>query len=68
MFFPSLKKNIVFVSVLEYHSSYVIFSKGKEFLRHIAMGQVKQIEVRVNKLYKLDVEYCVALSTKVEKV
>ena len=46
----------------------MIFSKGKDFLRHIALGQVKRIRVQVNKLYKLDLEYCVSFSKKVEKV
>ena len=46
----------------------VIFSKGKIFFRHIASGQVKSIRVRVKNLYKLDVEDCVALSTKAKKV
>ena len=32
------------------------------------MGQMKQIVVRVKNLYKLDVEDCVALSTKLDKV
>jgi len=46
----------------------VIFIKGKAFLHHIALGQVKQIRVWVKKLYKLDVEDCVSLRKKVEKV
>jgi len=37
MFVPSLKKNRIFVAVLEDHRYDVIFSKGKAFLRHIAM-------------------------------
>jgi len=68
MFVLSLKKNIVSVVVLEDHGYDVIFNKGKEFLRHIAMGQVKQIRVHVENLYKLDVEDCVTLRTKTEKV
>jgi hypothetical protein len=55
-------------AMLEDRGYDVIFNKGKDFLRHIAMGQVKQIGVRVKNLYKLDVEDCVALSTKAEKV
>ena len=42
----------------------VLFNKGKVFLCHKSMGQVKKIIVRVKNLYKLDVEDCVALSTK----
>jgi len=45
----------------------VVFRKGKEFPIHIAMGQVKHIRVCVKNLYKLYVEDCVALITKVEK-
>ena len=32
------------------------------------MRQVKNIGIQVKKLYKLDVEYCASLSTKVDKV
>ena len=46
----------------------MILSKGKAFLRHIAMGQVKKIGIQVKNLYKLEVEECVALSTKEERV
>jgi len=63
MFVLGLKKNLVFVTVLEGCGYDVIYNKGKEFLTNIAMGQVKQIGVRVKYLYKLYVEYCVALST-----
>lgn len=54
--------------MLEYCGYNVIFSKGKAFLRHIALGKVKRIGVRMKNLYKLDVEYYVALRTKAEKV
>ena len=46
----------------------VIFSKGENFLHHIASRQVKRIKVLVKNLYKLDVEDCATLSTQVEKV
>ena len=65
---PGLKKNLVSVSMLEEHGYDVIFSKGKDFLCHIVLGQVKRIEVQVKNLYKLDVKDCIMLSTKVEKV
>eukprot|EP00253_Pinus_taeda_P010452 PITA_10452 len=68
MYVPGLKKNLVSLTMLEDHGYDVIFSKGKAFLHHIASVQVKQIRVQVKNLYKLDVEYCVALSTKEEKV
>ena len=63
-----LKKNLIFVAILEEHGYDLIFSKGKAFVRHIATGQVKHIRVHVKNLYKPHVEDCVALSTKVEKV
>jgi len=68
MFIPSLKKNIVTVVVLEDCGYDVIFNKGKEFLRHIATRQVKDFGVRVKNLYKLDVEDCVSLRKKEDKI
>ena len=68
MYVLGLKKNLVSVAALENRGYDVLFSKGKAFLRHIAMGQVKRIRVWVKNLYKLDVEDCAALSTKAEKV
>ena len=41
MFVLGLKKNIIFVVVLEHCGYDVIFSKGEPFLRLIATGQVK---------------------------
>jgi len=63
-----LKKNLVSVAMLKDCGYDVIFSKGKDFLHHIASRQVKWIRVRVKNLYKLDVEDCATLNTKVEKV
>ena len=40
---PGLKKNLVSIAILEDKGYYVVFSKGKVFLRHITMRQVKQI-------------------------
>ena len=65
---PGLKKNLVYVAMLEYCGYDVIFIEGKVFLRHKAIGLVKKIGVRVKNLYKLDVENCATLSTEVEKV
>ena len=45
MYVHGLKKNLVSVSMLEDRGYDVIFSKGKEFLRHIAIGKVKRIGV-----------------------
>ena len=68
MYVSGLKNNIIFIAVLEYHGYDVIFSKRKDFLRHITTGKVMQIRVRVKNLYELDVEDCASLSTKAEKV
>ena len=68
MYVPGLKKYLVYVAMLEDHGYDVILSEGKAFLHHKSMGQVKKIGVRVNNLYKLDVEDYVALSMKAEKV
>ena len=63
-----LKKNLVSISVLEDRGYDVIFSKGKEFLRHIATGQVKKTGIRVKNIYNLELEECASLSTKAERV
>lgn len=68
MFVPGLKKNLFSKPILEDHGYDVIFRKGKAFLRHITIGQVKQNGVQVKNLYKLDVEDYATLSTKEEKV
>lgn len=68
MYVPRLEKNLVLVSMLEDRGYDVIFSKGNVFLRYIATGQVKKIWIQVKNLYKLEVEDCGALSTKVERV
>ena len=47
MYVPGLKKNFVSIAMLEDRGYDVIFSKGKAFLRHIAMGQVKKIGIQV---------------------
>ena len=68
MFVPSLKKNLIFVAVLEDHGYDVIFNKVKEFLRHIVTRQVKQIGFCVKNLYNINVEDYVVLKSKAEKV
>eukprot|EP00253_Pinus_taeda_P004441 PITA_04441 len=68
MYMPRLNKNLIFVVVLEDKQYDVVFSKGKSFLKHVVTRQVKQIGVRVKDLYKLEVDVCVALSSKVEHV
>eukprot|EP00253_Pinus_taeda_P015578 PITA_15578 len=65
---PGLKKNLVSISMLEDKGYDVVFCKGKVFLRHIGTGQTKRIGIPVKNLYKLEVDDCVALSSKVEMV
>jgi len=62
---PRLKKNLVSIAMLEDKDYDVFFSKGKVFLRHITMRQVKQIGSQVKNLYALEVqEACKALRSK----
>jgi hypothetical protein len=46
----------------------VVLSNGKSFLGHKKMVQVKKIGIREKNLYKLEVDGCVAMMGKVEKV
>ena len=41
LYVPGLRKNLVFVAVLEDYGYDVMFRKGKVFLKHIAMRQLK---------------------------
>jgi len=41
MYVPRMKKNVIYVAILEDRSYDVIFSKAKPFLRDVAIGQVK---------------------------
>ena len=68
MYVPGLKKSLVSVTMLDDKCYDVVFSKGKAFLRHIAMGQTKKIGIRGKNIYKLELNDCAALSTKVELV
>ena len=68
MYMPGLKKNLVSVVMLEGKGYNVVFNKGKVLLRHTAMSQMKRIGIQVKNLYKLEVDDCAALSTKVELV
>eukprot|EP00253_Pinus_taeda_P020605 PITA_20605 len=68
MYVPELKKNLVSVAMMEEKGYDVVFSKGKAFLRHVAMGQTKRIGIWVKNLYKLEVDDCATLSTKEEMV
>jgi len=53
---PRVKRNFVSVAMLEDKGYDVVFSKGKVFLRHINMRQVKQIDSRVKNLYAFKVQ------------
>ena len=68
MHVPGLKNNLVSVYMLEDLAYDVVFSEGKAFLRHKATGQVKKIGVHMKNLYKLNLDGCVALSSKAGKV
>ena len=45
MHVPGLKKNLVSVARLEEKGAGVVFSDGKDFLRHKTMGQTKRIGI-----------------------
>jgi len=47
MYVVGLKKNLVSISMLDDKGYGVIFPKGKAFLQHIAMSQVKEIGIQV---------------------
>ena len=68
MYVPGLKKNLVSVMMLEDKGYNVVFSKGKEFLKHLDTGQTKRIGIWVKNIYKLEVDDCAALITKSELV
>ena len=46
----------------------MVFSEGKAFLRHKAIGQAKKIGICVKNLYKIDVDGCATLMGKAYKV
>ena len=68
MHVPILKKILVFVAMLEDLGYDVVFSEGKAFLHHKATGRVNNIGVCVKNLYKLDVDGCAKLRSKVGEV
>ena len=68
MHVPGLKKNLVSVPMLEDRGYDVVFSEGKAFLRHKKMGQTKRIWIRVNNLYKMEVDSCATMMGKEEEV
>ena len=68
MHVPGLKKNLVLVLMLDDTGYDVVFSEGKFFLRHKAIGKTNKIGICVKNIYKLDVEHCTTLMGKVDKV
>jgi len=56
MYVLGLKKNLVSIVVLEDRGYDVVFSKGKVFLIHITMGQVKQIDAQAKNLYSIEAQ------------
>ena len=56
MHVPGLKKNLISVTMLEDKGYEVVFSEGKIFLRHKAIGQVKKFGIRAKNLYRLEVD------------
>jgi hypothetical protein len=67
MHVPGLKKNLVSVAMLEDRGYDVVFSGGKDFLRHKTTGQVKRIGILVKNIYMLEIDGCAAMMGKVEK-
>jgi hypothetical protein len=68
MHVPGLKKNLVSFTMFKDRGYDVVFSDGKYFLRHKAMGQVKKAGIRVKNLYMMEVDGCSAMVGKAEKV
>ena len=68
MHVPGLKKNLIFVAMLEEKGYDVVFSGGKAFLRSKATGETRRIGVRVKNLYQLQVDGCAAMEGKAEGV
>jgi len=66
MHVPGLKKNLIFVVMLEDKGYDVVFSKGKAFLHSKTTGETQKIGVRVRNLYQLHVDGCAAMACKAE--
>ena len=67
MFILVLKKNLIFVEILEDRGYDVVSIEGKAFLRHKTTGQAK-IVILFRNIYKLDVYGCTTLMGKADKV
>ena len=68
MHVPGLKKNLVSVAMFEDRGYVVVFNDGKYFPQHKTIGIAKKIGIRVNNIYKLDVDGCATLMGKADKV
>lgn len=68
MYVPGMKKNLICLSILEDKGYDIVFSKGKAFLKHVAIGKVKQIGVKVKNTYKIEEDGCTAMNSKEEEV
>jgi len=58
MHVPGLKKNLIFVVMLEDNGYDVVFSEGKAFLQSKTTSETRKIGVRVRNLYQLYVDGC----------
>ena len=63
-----LKKNLVSVAMLEDRGYDVVFSEGKDFLRHKTIGKAKKIGIRVKNIYKMDVDGCATFMGRADKM
>eukprot|EP00253_Pinus_taeda_P025122 PITA_25122 len=68
MHVPGLKKNHIFLAMLEDKGYDVVFSEGKAFLCSKTTGETRKIGVRVKNLYQLHVDGCATMACKVEGV
>ena len=68
MHVPGLKKNLVWVVMLEDKGYVVVFSDGKAFLQHKTTGQAKRIGIWVRNIYNMEVDGCTAMVGKVKEV
>ena len=68
MHVPRLKKNMIYVAMLEDKGYDVVFSEGKAFLRSKTTSQTRKIEIRVKNLYQLQVDGCATMAGKAEGV
>eukprot|EP00253_Pinus_taeda_P003759 PITA_03759 len=68
MHVPVLKKNLIFVAMLEDKGYDVVFNEGKAFMRSKTTRETQKIGVRVKNLYQLHVDGCAAVACKAKGV